>query len=51
MLNTLYGDGINDDTLAIQEMIDTANGELILPNPKAFYLISDLLCRDLLKSD
>lgn len=40
MINTLYGDGINDDTLAIQEMIDNSNGEVVLPNPKAFYLIS-----------
>lgn len=35
----LYGDGIHDDTLAIQNMIDGAC-EVCLPSPKAFYLIS-----------
>lgn len=42
MLNTLYGDGIHDDTAAIQEMIDT-ECEVRLPVPKAFYLISKSL--------
>ena len=36
----LYGNGINDDTLAIQELIDNANGEVVLPQPANFYLIS-----------
>ncbi|MBE6547200.1 MAG: hypothetical protein E7668_07195 [Ruminococcaceae bacterium] len=36
----LYGDGIHDDTKAIQERIDNAGCELILPAPQAFYLIS-----------
>ncbi|MBQ3151463.1 MAG: hypothetical protein IJB86_09495 [Clostridia bacterium] len=40
MLNKLYGDGINDDTAAIQELIDTVGSELVLPLAKAFYLIS-----------
>ena len=40
---TLYGDGIHDDTLAIQELIDRAGCELSLPAPKAFYLISKTL--------
>ncbi len=40
MLNKLYGDGIHDDTAAIQEMIDTAGCELSLPAPEKFYLIS-----------
>lgn len=35
----LYGDGIHDDTSAIQELIDN-NCEVNLPAPKAFYLIS-----------
>ncbi len=35
----LYGDGIHDDTSAIQELIDN-NCEVNLPVPKAFYLIS-----------
>lgn len=35
----LYGDGIHDDTNAIQEMINNAT-EVILPAPKAHYLIS-----------
>ena len=37
---TLYGDGIHDDTLAIQEMIDSAKYELALPVPEKNYLIS-----------
>ena len=37
---TLYGDGIHDDTAAIQELIDTSVGELSLPAPKKLYLIS-----------
>lgn len=36
----LYGDGIHDDTPAIQEMIDNAKHELRLPMPEAWYLIS-----------
>lgn len=39
---TLYGDGIHDDTLAIQELLDTKN-EVILPEPDAFYLVSKTL--------
>lgn len=39
-INKLYGDGIHDDTLAIQEMIDSNGGELTLPSPEKFYLIS-----------
>jgi hypothetical protein len=37
---TLYGDGINDDTAAIQEMIDSGVCEVSLPAPKKCYLIS-----------
>lgn len=40
MINKLYGDGINDDTAAIQELIDTAENELVLPKPEKRYLIS-----------
>lgn len=36
----LYGDGIHDDTLAIQELIDSGVCEVCLPAPKKFYLIS-----------
>ena len=36
----LYGDGIHDDTAAIQERIDRANHELALPVPGAHYVIS-----------
>lgn len=39
MSHVLYGDGIHDDTDAIQELIDN-NCEVSLPAPKAFYLIS-----------
>ena len=37
---TLYGDGIHDDTNAIQEMIDSGTCEVTLPVPKKLYLIS-----------
>lgn len=36
----LYGDGIHDDTSAIQERIDSGICELQLPAPEKFYLIS-----------
>lgn len=36
----LYGDGIHDDTAAIQEMIDSGVCELSLPAPSVRYLIS-----------
>lgn len=36
----LHGDGINDDTDAIQELIDSGVCEIALPVPKNFYLIS-----------
>lgn len=37
---TLHGDGIHDDTAAIQAMIDGGACEVCLPPPKKFYLIS-----------
>jgi len=37
---TLYGDGIHDDTLAIQERIDSGLCEVQLPAPQKHYLIS-----------
>ena len=37
---TLYGDGIHDDTSAIQEMIDSGVCEVDLPAPNVCYLIS-----------
>ena len=37
---TLYGDGIHDDTAAIQEMIDSGVCEVSLPAPEKCYLIS-----------
>ena len=40
---TLYGDGINDDTAAIQELIDSGICEVSLPAPKVCYLIFKLL--------
>ena len=43
MKNILYGDGINDDYYAIQEMIDSGVCEVVLPPPKKNYLISRTL--------
>lgn len=40
MKTILWGDGIHDDTAALQERIDEARHELSLPDPEAFYLIS-----------
>ena len=40
MTNKLYGDGIHDDTAAIQELIDSGVCEVRLPAPERFYLIS-----------
>lgn len=37
---TLYGDGIHDDTAAIQERIDCGACEIALPVPEKHYLIS-----------
>ena len=45
MKYTLYGDGIHDDTLAIQEMLDTMC-EVNLPAPEKNYLISKTLIID-----
>lgn len=36
----LYGDGIHDDTQAIQQLIDNGGCEVMLPKPENFYLIS-----------
>ncbi|MBR2376206.1 MAG: hypothetical protein IKA85_00310 [Clostridia bacterium] len=43
MKHTLYGDGIHDDTAAIQELIDSGIREVALPSPEKFYLISKSL--------
>lgn len=40
MINKLYGDGIHDDTLAIQELIDSGRCEVVLPAPEVCYIIS-----------
>ena len=40
MKHVLYGDGIHDDTAAIQELIDSSGCELSLPPPAKRYLIS-----------
>ena len=37
---TLYGDGVRDDTAAIQELIDSGSNEVCLPPPEKFYVIS-----------
>ncbi len=43
MKNILYGDGIHDDYLAIQEMLDSKVCEVALPAPKVNYSISKTL--------
>lgn len=43
MYYTLYGDGISDDTLAIQEMLDSGLSLVELPVPKKHYCISKTL--------
>lgn len=40
---TLYGDGIHDDTSAIQELLDSGISEIALPAPKVHYNISQTL--------
>jgi len=40
MYHVLYGDGIHDDTAAIQELIDSGVCEVALPVPQKLYLIS-----------
>ncbi len=42
-IKKLYGDGINDDTLAIQEMLDSGKSEVYLPAPQKHYCISKTL--------
>ena len=42
-VNILYGDGIHDDTAAIQELLDSGVAEVHLPAPKAHYCISKTL--------
>jgi len=39
----LYGDGIHDDTLAVQSLLDTRASEIALPAPKDHYCISKTL--------
>ena len=42
-MSKLYGNGINDDTAAIQEMLDSGMSEVYLEAPEKFYLISKTL--------
>lgn len=39
----LYGDGVHDDTAAIQEMLDSGICEVALPAPSVKYCISETL--------
>ena len=41
--NKLYGDGVNDDYPAIQEMLDSGMPEVYLPIPEAYYFIGKTL--------
>jgi hypothetical protein len=43
MKEILYGNGINDDYPAIQEMLDSGVSEVILPEPEKCYMISKTL--------
>lgn len=40
MANQLYGDGIHDDTTAIQEMLDAGTACVQLPEPRKNYLVT-----------
>ena len=42
-MHKLFGDGIHDDTLAIQEMLDSRISEVVLPPTKSHYCISATL--------
>ena len=44
--NKLYGDGINDDLPAIQEMLDSGMTVVYLPPAKKNYLISGTISFD-----
>ena len=54
MKHQLYGDGIHDDTAAIQEMLDSGIVRISLPEPEKNYLISKTLkihsCQELVLS-
>ena len=39
----LYGNGVNDDYPAIQEMLDSGVCEVVLPAPEKYYVISKTL--------
>lgn len=39
----LYGDGMHDDTSAIQQLLDSGLSEIYLPGCENFYLISSTL--------
>lgn len=39
----LYGDGLHDDTAAIQELLDSGKHEVVLPEPAVRYTISKTL--------
>jgi len=43
MKHPLYGDGIHDDTAAIQAMLDSRKRQVCLPEPEKHYLISKTL--------
>ena len=43
MINKLYGDGIHDDYPAIQEMLDSPDSLVYLPEPEKNYVISKTL--------
>ena len=36
----IYGDGVHDDTAAIQAQLDSGASEVVLDTPESFYLIS-----------
>lgn len=40
---TLYGNGVNDDYPALQELLDSGKAEVVLPRPQKNYLISKTL--------
>ena len=42
-MSCLFGDGVHDDDPAIREKTDKGGGEVVLPAPEKYYMISQIL--------